>query len=449
MDHQGPVNHTEAASQPESQRGKGFRTHQRATQLAFEQSIGDLRAGAILALVGADRRTLSDILAATIASMELMDGSRNGAEEEVHRKFWRIDGANPARHQTPLSEILAALVSPISQGNIVAIDQADLLPNWTEQIVQIKRAFPDIAICLTSGTCRELQDDWLVQRVSSRLFVDYCQDMQAEPPLAMATNIGWEDAVQFYNRLFIDYINDAECAEPLRLIYDPSMTDHAVANPRDLAHLLVLLATETGQEQTIEDLAERTGFAKNTIRKYLDYLENRMLLRRQYRIGPFGQRLRKQKVFRAHIVHAGLRAALQGAVNNSGTAGDTVLTGTALMQWAHAPFAQDIHYRHSNETQLGADLVALGEPGTTPLLVGSISWHEVGTALDTLEDAMNELGISRGIYLSREQTDQKMVEAGRISQLPLSFYLYFIGLNLRRAEASGKSCDINDIFELG
>jgi len=443
-----PANPAEFVSETEHPKNPGLPAHLRAAQACLALELDTAAAGTVIVIAGADRRHLSQVLDTAHHALEKSGATQNMDEEHLPDSILRVDALNPALHQSPLVDTLADMGGAGVPKEVITIDGADLLSNWVEQVKQVQAQRPNCVVCLTTGTFRQIQENWRMIRVSSKLFIDYCQDRQLEPPLAMATDRGWEHAVSSYNQLFLGYLNDEEGIQPLDLLYDPGMSDHGVARPRDLATLFILLAKETGQEQTIEDLAHRTAFAKNTVRKYLEYLEDRMLIHRQYRIGPHGQRLRKQKVFRAHINHAGLRAALLSPTRSDILPADTALASYALTQWGHMPFAGDIHYRHGNEAQPSIDLVALGGPGTTPLLAGCVSWQGSSGTMDALETMMQDLGIARGVHLSRDSTDQKVLETGRISQLPLSFYLYFLGLNIRRSEATGKAIAMSDIFEI-
>ena len=57
-----------------------------------------------------------------------------------------------------------------------------------------------------------------------------------------------------------------------------------INDARELNHLFSVLAFNTAREISMDDLASVTGTAKNTLRKYLDYLERSFLIRRLPRV---------------------------------------------------------------------------------------------------------------------------------------------------------------------
>ena len=61
--------------------------------------------------------------------------------------------------------------------------------------------------------------------------------------------------------------------------------------------LFATLAFNTGLEVSIEELAKAAGMAKNTLRKYLDYLEHAFLIRRLPRVDRAAKRFQRARAF--------------------------------------------------------------------------------------------------------------------------------------------------------
>lgn len=100
-----------------------------------------------------------------------------------------------------------------------------------------------------------------------------------------------------------------------------------------LTTLFVRLAGASGQELTIEGLAADTGLAKNTVRRYLDYLESAFLIVRMGRVHPAGERFRRMRSFKLHLTAPCLHAALFGPVGLDGPAFAALAEGAIVGQW--------------------------------------------------------------------------------------------------------------------
>ncbi|MEK7246304.1 MAG: AAA family ATPase, partial [Pseudomonadota bacterium] len=80
-----------------------------------------------------------------------------------------------------------------------------------------------------------------------------------------------------------------------------------IADAAELSRLVLILARDTGRETGIDDLARAAGIAKNTLRKYLDYLESAFLIRRLERLDQTGQRFQRAVAFKSYLVAPSLR----------------------------------------------------------------------------------------------------------------------------------------------
>jgi len=85
-----------------------------------------------------------------------------------------------------------------------------------------------------------------------------------------------------------------------------------IGDPREFKRLFCLLALNNGCEVSLEGLAGTTGIAKNTLRRYLDYLQAAFLIRRLYRLDQDARPFRRQGFFKPYLAHSSLHAALFG-----------------------------------------------------------------------------------------------------------------------------------------
>jgi uncharacterized protein len=85
----------------------------------------------------------------------------------------------------------------------------------------------------------------------------------------------------------------------------------------------------------LEGLSKSSGVAKNTIERYLEYLEAVFLIRRVERIDKNAKRFSRAMCFKVYLTNPSMRAALFGQIDpNSKVMGS--MTETAIFsQWQH------------------------------------------------------------------------------------------------------------------
>lgn len=87
---------------------------------------------------------------------------------------------------------------------------------------------------------------------------------------------------------------------------------YGIGDPKEFKRLFCLLALNGGREISLEGLAGSTGIAKNTLRRYLDYLQAAFLIRRLNRLDQNAKPFRRQGFFKPYLAHPALHAALFG-----------------------------------------------------------------------------------------------------------------------------------------
>ncbi len=170
------------------------------------------------------------------------------------------------------------------------------------------------------------------------------------PPLSFSEFLifrGWKDIVQQFtstdwleidienlNKEFINYLNYGGYPEiitskdirdnPAQYISNdiidkvllrdlPSL--YGIQDVRELQALFTSLAFNTGNEISIDELSKKSGVAKNTIRKYLQYLEAAFLIKIVYRIDFNAKRFKRATQFKVYLTNPSMRSALFAPLN--------------------------------------------------------------------------------------------------------------------------------------
>ena len=132
-------------------------------------------------------------------------------------------------------------------------------------------------------------------------------------------NTFWYEAknLERLNELFIEYLNYGGYPElalsqtarkdPQRFIKSdiidkvllrdlPSL--YGIDDIQELNSLFTTLAYNTGNEVSLEELSKNSGVAKNTIKKYIEYLEAAFLIRTVSRIDKNAKRFQRAAAFK-------------------------------------------------------------------------------------------------------------------------------------------------------
>jgi len=124
---------------------------------------------------------------------------------------------------------------------------------------------------------------------------------------------------------------------------------YGIEDIQELNRLFTTLAYNTGNEVSLEALSQSSGVAKNTIKKYLEYLEAAFLIIRITRVDKTIKNFKRTHGFKIYLTNPSMRAALFGPVHEgSASMGD--LTETAVFsQWFHdGNVTSKLHYARWN-----------------------------------------------------------------------------------------------------
>jgi hypothetical protein len=183
-------------------------------------------------------------------------------------------------------------------------------------------------------------------------------------------------SIDALNRAFLDYLNyggfpevatnPAVRAQPERYVRGDILDKvllrdlpalYGVDDTRDLARLFATIAFNTGQEVNLERLAQEAGLAKNTLKKYLGYLEAAFLVFRLPRVDRSARRFRRETHFKVHVTDPSLRAALFGPIGAEDRAAGPIVETAVVAQYRHLTQAARLCYARWDRGE--ADLVTL------------------------------------------------------------------------------------------
>jgi hypothetical protein len=149
---------------------------------------------------------------------------------------------------------------------------------------------------------------------------------------------------------------------------------YGVDDIQELKRLFTYLAFNTGAETNYELLSRDSGISKNTIKKYLEYLESAFLVHRLYRIDYNARKLKRVNHFKVYLTNPSLRSALFGPVEAESEALGPLIETACLGQLVQADVIHFYFYARWADGEV--DLVALDIPKNRIMSVIEVKWSD-------------------------------------------------------------------------
>jgi predicted AAA+ superfamily ATPase len=209
---------------------------------------------------------------------------------------------------------------------------------------------------------------------------------------------------------------------------------YGISDIQELNKLFNTLAYNSGNEVSLEALSKQSGVAKNTIKRYLEYLEAAFLIRRVERIDQTAKRFKRAVSFKVYLVNPSMRAALFGQMNPDSEAIGALTETAVFSQWQHSQQSQ-LYYARWKTGEI--DRVSLGPADQQPAWAVEVKWsdrpYQIRTELDNcIEFVCRNPGIKQPILITSKTILDEDVHYKdvRFQFIPSSLYAYTVGVNL-------------------
>jgi predicted AAA+ superfamily ATPase len=243
-------------------------------------------------------------------------------------------------------------------------------------------------------------------------------------PEAVFSQTVRDDTAQFIKSDIIDKV----------LLRDlPSL--YGISDIQELNRLFTTLAYNSGNEVSLDNLSKSSGVAKNTIKRYLEYLEAAFLIRRVERIDNNAARFKRAVCFKVYLTNPSMRAALFGKLEADSEAMGSLVETAIFSQWQHNE-SIELYYARWNTGEV--DIVHMPSSTTLkPRWIVEVKWtdrpyhdhRELDNCVEFLNrnpSITNEAKIT-SLTISDEHVEYK---SKLFSFIPASLYAYTLGVNI-------------------
>lgn len=360
----------------------------------------------------------------------------------------------------------------------VFFDEVQYLKDWEIHLKSLVDSFPECKFIATGSAAAALRmksnesgagrfSDFLLPPLT---FAEYLQFIGKEQDLingkeAVELSDDGPDRAELYlsdnidalNEEFVKYLNFGGYPEA---VFSPTMQAdpgqyiksdiidkvllrdlpslYGIQDIQELNRLFTVLAYNTGNEVSLEQLSKSSGVAKNTLKRYMEYLEAAFLIKRVERIDQNAKRFKRAMFFKVYLTNPSMRAALFGQVSaDSSEMG--ALTETAIFsQWQHSDVTT-LHYARWAQGEI--DIVSLGNSDQAPSWIVEVKWSDRPCKDYTqlrhcIEFAKNHPSLLQPILVTtRTKQASAVCQDVAFRFHPSSLYAYTLGVNLLRGKA--------------
>lgn len=118
---------------------------------------------------------------------------------------------------------------------------------------------------------------------------------------------------------------------------------YGISDVRELNRLFTMLAYNTGQEISLEALSQRSAVSKNTLKRYMEYLEAAFLIRPVMRVDSQAKRFQRDRNYKTYLTNPSLRSGLFAPLTESSPELGALVETGAISQLFHRDHS-NIHY---------------------------------------------------------------------------------------------------------
>lgn len=351
---------------------------------------------------------------------------------------------------------------------IVIFDEIQNLENWEAHMKALTDSYPNTRFVASGSAAATLRRR--SQESGAGRFTDFFL-----PPLTFAEYLDFRNQtenliipskrfdglkyettdIEKLNREFIDYINYGGYPETtlkknirqnayfhLRRYVIDEVLQHDLAalygihSPTDVNNLLTFIAFNTGQETSATSISRDTGISRNTVVRYLEYLEAAFLVARVRRVDDTIKTMKRKSTFKLYITNSSMRAAFFGPASEEDRAELGHLVETAVLGHYHQyNHRNGIHYARykSGRSYLEVDFVRIEGSSLRPFEVCEVKWSDNHIGNPTKLKGILDVGkrISKGIpifALTKTVSSIDVYNGVEVKYYPCALYCYQVGL---------------------
>lgn len=383
---------------------------------------------------------------------------------------------NPIYVNLSLEEILDLCKASVKKESLkncfIFFDEIQYLKDWERHLKVLVDSYPDTKFIVSGSAAAALK--WHSTESGAGRFTDFMLPpltfqefihLKNKNHLIQKSSIRYGDQqiayylplnIHEFNDEFIQYLNfggypEVVLSERIQkdmgryvkndivdkvLLRDlPSL--YGIKDVQELNRFFTYIAYNTGNEFSYEAMSRESGIQKETLKRYLEYLEAAFLIKVLNKVDINAKRLKRVTSFKVYLTNPSLRTALFSPVKaTDGEMGNMVETAI-LSQWMHRENLDLTYARWKEGRSEGeVDLVLVDDKKFKPVWGVEIKWSnryfEMPQDLTSLIQFCRSNEFKKALVTTIDKQDTKAVRDIALTFIPASVYAYNIGENTLR-----------------
>ena len=250
---------------------------------------------------------------------------------------------HPLLHGQSLEALVQQIEEAASSGEgarYLFFDEIQSHKDWEKHLKPLVDHRPDLRILVSGSAAAALKrqstesgagrfTDFLLPPLT---FSEYL-DLRPEPAAIHEEESGLYrlESIEWLNAQFIDYVSFGGYPElalsslvrsdPMRFVKSDIVDKvllrdlpqlYGIKDIQELNSLFTLLAFNTAEEVSLEQLSQRSGVGKQTIQNYIEYLEAAFLIKRVFRVDQDVKRYQRDRNFKIYLTNSAMYTGLFG-----------------------------------------------------------------------------------------------------------------------------------------
>lgn len=393
-------------------------------------------------------------------------------DEKINpQKIFFVGIDNPIYVHLSLEDLLSLCKQSLNQENLngcyVFFDEIQYLKDWERHLKVLVDTYPETKFIVSGSAAAALK--WHSTESGAGRFTDFML-----PPLTFQEYIhlkgmnhliydgkinygnsqvsyGLTHDIKVFNKEFIHYLNfggypevvlseriqrdmgryvKSDIVDKVLLRDLPSL--YGIKDVQELNRFFTYIAYNSGNEFSYEKMSQESGIQKDTLKKYLEYLEAAFLIKVLNKVDVNAKRLKRVTSFKVYLTNPSLRTALFSPISETDKEMGNMVETAVLSQWMHREKLDLTYARWKEGRNEGeVDLVLVDDKKYKPVWGVEIKWSnryfDKPNELKGLITFCKNNGFKKALVTSIDQAGVKEIDDLLFSFLPASVYSYNIG----------------------
>jgi len=207
---------------------------------------------------------------------------------------------------------------------------------------------------------------------------------------------------------------------------------YGISDIQELNSLFTYLAYNSGEELSLDGLSQNSGVAKNTIKKYLTYLEAAFLIKVVHRVDHSAKKFKRANFYKIYLTNCSIRSALFSPLDATDTSMGNMVETAIFSQWHHNQNKPLYYARWKNGE---VDMVSLShiahhKPEWCIELKWSNRYPSKPKELKSLISFCKKNNLRKARVTTIDLFRTLEIDGVEITFEPASFYCYKVGRNI-------------------